>query len=264
MISVKESATKIQLCGDAKQLNELAKAFRYRPDDYFRAPSYQIYKATDGADGWDGYLYPLKTKGNTGWMLRGLLEDLQEEAKKLAIKLDTSNLLFQPFENLLPDDLPDDLVQGPFQPDENQRTCIVECLKRGIGISRVTVGGGKTLLMAATAAMIKRRFPEARFLYFTQSERLVRQVFSECSTKFLPDWDITQFGGGSRDYSGKDMVVATGASLHRNFKKLVSEGWFKTFMGVLVDEVHHCASDSWRQALLVCPAFFRIGASDTM
>jgi len=92
-----------------------------------------------------------------------------------------------------------------------------------------------TVMFAAASAMVKRRYPKARFLYFTQSERLVRQVHSEL-TKFLPDWHITRFGGGSKDESGKDIVVVTGAMLNTHFKRLKNEGWFKTFMGVLVDE----------------------------
>ena len=119
-----------------------------------------------------------------------------------------------------------------------------------------------TAMFCAAAAMIKRRFPESRFLYLTPTERLINQVYRE-SKKFLPDWDITQFGGGKKNCEGKDMVVATAACMHANYDELTYEKWFRTFMTVLVDESHHSSSESWQRILLSTPAFFRLGASDT-
>lgn len=119
-----------------------------------------------------------------------------------------------------------------------------------------------TAMFCAAASMIKRRFPDSRFLYLTPTERLVNQVYREAK-KFLPEWDITQFGGGKKKSDGKDLVVATAACIHANYDELAYERWFRTFMTVLVDESHHSSSDSWQRILLTTPAFFRLGASDT-
>jgi superfamily II DNA or RNA helicase len=92
-----------------------------------------------------------------------------------------------------------------------------------------------TAMFCAAASMIKRRFPDSRFLYLTPTERLVNQVYRE-ARKFLPEWDITQFGGGKKKSDGKDMVIATAACIHANYDELAYERWFRTFMTALVDE----------------------------
>ena len=221
-----------------------------------------MYKLTDGQRGWDGFLYPFKkTSAATGVILRGRLADLLAIAETEDIDVDTAELLPKPFD-LTVDDIPDDIVKADFELDDDQRQCIVQWLNNCIGVHRMSVASGKTVTFVSAAAMVKRKYTKARFLYLTPTERLVRQVYKEAK-RFLPDWDITQYGGGSKDKSGKDMLVATAAILHRNFDLLKSEGFFKTFTGLLADECQFAASASWERIMLATPAFFRFGASDT-
>lgn len=267
MISIAESALRLVVNGPESEIRSVAQELRFRPDSFWRADSYQVFKLTGGKRGWDGYQYPLKVMGPEGDLyraeaLRGHLDDIISAAQKIDIEVDTSKLLPRPFETMTEDDLPDDLTVAKFKLDEWQRRCVTSWLSRGMGINRVTVSGGKTFMFASAAAVIKSRFPKARFLYMTQSERLVRQVFSEVS-KFLPDWNISQYGGGHKDNSGTDMVVATAAMINCNFESLRRVGWFKTFMGVLYDESHHAQSPSSTKILMSIPAYFRLGASDT-
>jgi superfamily II DNA or RNA helicase len=119
-----------------------------------------------------------------------------------------------------------------------------------------------TATFMGAAAMVKRSYPKARFLYITPSERLVKQSF-KCAVEFLPGWDISKYGGDTKNNQGTDMVVSTQAMLHRNFEELAKEGWFETFMGVLFDESQHAASETAEQVLLATTAYFRFGASDT-
>jgi len=267
MLKLTESAVHVRVTGPQNELYLVSEKLRFRPPNFWRADSYQIHQQTDGAKGWDGYLYPLKIAKPTdgaapkGLLLRGLKAELFAGAAAAGVQLDTSGLLVSPFSGLVADDLPEDLIQGAFQLDEDQRRCVTEWLSQGIGINQAVVNSGKTAMFAAAASAIKRKFPNARILYFTASERLVNQSMMDFET-FIPDLEISQFGGGKRDYSGKDMVVATAASIHRNFKKLDAEGWFKSFMCVMSDEVHHCASPSIERWMLKLPAFFRFGASD--
>jgi superfamily II DNA or RNA helicase len=199
----------------------------------------------------------------TAEALRGHLDAIRDAAIVQGIELDEAKLLPSPFSGLLADDIPDGLVTADFVLDDGQRECVAAWLREAIGINHASVNAGKTFMFATAAAFIKRRFTDSRVLYFTQSERLVRQAFKEMR-KFLPDWNITQFGGGARDNSGKDMVVATGAVMNRNFDVLKRDGWFKSFMTVLCDESQHAGSPSMQKVLRVIPAFFRFGASDTM
>ena len=58
-------------------------------------------------------------------------------------------------------------------------------------------------------------------------------------------------------------MVCTIAMLNKHFYDLALEGWFKKFIAIFYDEVHHAASPTSRKILLSVPAFFRFGASDT-
>jgi len=110
--------------------------------------------------------------------------------------------------------------------------------------------------------MIKRRFPDDRLLYVTQSERLVKQAYRDICG-FLPGWDITQYGGSCKDNTGKDLVIATAAMLWTNVDTLKHTNWFRNFIAVMVDEAHHVVSPTLSKLLLRMPCYFRFGASDT-
>lgn len=264
MIALFETATRLIITGEEKPLNKLRLAFRYHPKQYFRADSYQLWKMTNGERGWDGYRYPLVLKTPTaGEILRGRKEELLDLCQQNGYAVDTSKLLPSPFGDLSADEITDDLITSSFTLDHNQRAAIVEWLRRGMGVAHMAVNAGKTATFAAAAAKIKTQFPDARFLYFTFTERLVTQVYA-AMTEFLPGWHITQYGGGGkRDASGADMVVATQAILNRNFNALEREGYFKTFMALLLDESHHCQSPTAEKVLRACSAYFRLGASDS-
>lgn len=111
--------------------------------------------------------------------------------------------------------------------------------------------------------MLKGRYPNARAIYMTPSERLVRQVTSELR-KFLPQLEIGQMGGGKHEEDAKDIVVCTVAILNKHFNTLFSKGWFKTFDAIYFDEVHHSASPTAKKVVLAIPAYYRFGASDTI
>lgn len=263
MIFLRETAIYVHLEGDSKELSALIDETKIQPPNYWRADSYQLYKMTGGEKGWDGYMRLIERSApGAGKALRGLQDSIIEAAKKLDIELNRDKLITSPFHGIVVDDVPDDLIVADFELDGNQRSCIASWLNHAHGVHKVTVSGGKTAMFCAAASMIKRRFPDSRFLYLTPTERLVNQVYREAK-KFLPEWDITQFGGGKKKSDGKDLVVATAACIHANYDELAYERWFRTFMTVLVDESHHSSSDSWQRILLTTPAFFRLGASDT-
>lgn len=222
---------------------------------------------SNGEKGWDGFSYPLQIKrkedgSRFGTIFRGHLKEVLLQAETLNIALDTSEVFDRPFTGLQVDDLPDDLIEADFSLDDQQKICIVQWLESVIGINRASVSSGKTAMFAATSSFLKRYHPDARFIYITPSERLVRQSMKEMR-KFLPTWNISQFGGGKRDPDGKDMVICTSAMINTHFTVLHKKGWFNTFMCVLFDESHHAASPSNQKILLSIPAFFRFGASDS-
>lgn len=223
--------------------------------------------------GWDGWRNPIKkAKPKPGdppgcqpaVLLRGWSPVILDLAEELGMEVDKTGLLPNPFAGISDDDIPDDLLAVDLDQSQwtIQKRCVLAWLQRGMARHMVTVSGGKTAMFCAAAAMVKTRFPQARFLYLTPTERLVKQVYVEAS-KFLPDWHITQFGGSGRDDTGTDIVVCTDAILNSRFEELVYDGWFKTFQCILNDESHRSAAKSRSQVLLACGAYFRFSASDT-
>lgn len=265
MIKVKESATKISLDGSQKELSTIIEAFRFRPEDYWRSEAYQLFKSSGGKAGWDGYYYPVKRvpdEPTKAIALRGHLDKVKDICFAHQIELDLKECLNSPFKGITTDDIPDDIIRADFTLDVGQRRCIASWLDHGNGVHHITVAGGKTAMFASAAAMILRRFPKGRLLYFTPTERLVRQAYKELK-KFLPKVDISQYGGGEKDKNGKQIVIATNQILWRNFKTLKQTGWFRSFMGVLYDECQYSAAPSQEKILMEIPAYFRLGASDS-
>jgi superfamily II DNA or RNA helicase len=264
MLSLTESAVYVYVAGDRRELNLLVDALKYRPDQYFRADSYQVYVATSGKSGWDGYLRPLSVgKDGKGRALRGLADRLIAQCDALTIPVNKDKLLTQPFKHLTVGDIPANIISSGFALDDDQLNGILTWLNHGIGVCHVTVSGGKTGMFLAAAAIVRKQYPNARILYVTPTERLVNQVM-KTAREFLPDWHVTQFGGGTRDFTGKHMVVATTASIWKNFKELKDTGWLKSFSCLCFDESHTASSTSATAVIKATPAFFKFGASDTV
>jgi superfamily II DNA or RNA helicase len=264
VISLYENATHLVVTGDTAELEQIARDLRFRPDGYFFNDRYTRYRITDGAEGWDGWSYPFKVIGGTaGKCLRGRRDEIMSLAKLHGYALNTAKLLSKPFADLALEDVRADLIDGAFRLDDKQRRSIHQWLVHCTGINHITVGGGKTATFAGAARLIKQTYPNARLIYITQSERLVRQAFGDL-TGFLQDLNISQFGGGKNNETGKDIVVCTTAMLNRHYARLKSQKWFASFMAILFDEVHHAPSPSAMKVLEAIPAFFRLGATDSI
>ena len=266
MINIQEGPTKLTLTGAGREIKTVAHELRYHPKGYFHSPRYQAYQITDGNEGWDGFLSPIRLiedDGSTADCLRGHKDTIIRLGRELGFNVNTRECLKSPFQELLTDDLPDDLIAADFALDEYQRQGVVFWLKHGMGVNKIAINGGKTAMFAAAAAMINRRFGnEGRILYVTPTERLVRQAYQEMR-KFLPGWDITQYGGGKKNKTGKDMVISTVAMLWKNHAELVVQRWFGSFIAVFYDESHHVSSPSSFKLMMLMSAYFRFGASDT-
>lgn len=263
MITLYENATHVVVTGKPRELDVLVEDFQFRPEGYYYALSYQRYRVSKGEEGWDGYIRPMQRINSTSAkILRGHKEDVIRFAEFEGFNVSLKHLLEYPFAELEIDDVRPDLIAGRHELDMNQRQCILDWLRAGIGFNKVTVGGGKTATFAGAAALIKERFPEARFLYITPSERLVRQATKDMRG-FLPQFEIGQCGGGRKEFKAADMVICTVAMLVKHFIALSNKGWFDTFYAILYDEVHHSPSKTSQQILMAVPAYFRLGASDT-
>jgi superfamily II DNA or RNA helicase len=263
MINVAETATTLYLSGNTTEIESLRQEFKFRPKNFFMSIAYQQYQKTGGSHGWDGFIYPLFICRNGSITLpRGRKFDLFRYARNLGIKIDKSKMLENPLAKLELDDVEPDCIAGKFQLDTRQRQCIVEWLRHGLGICRVSVGGGKTETFAGAAALIKQKFPEYSIIYITQSERLVRQS-AQRIRELLPDLEVGQYGGGKQETDARDMVVCTASVLHKNLDRLNSARYFDRFICVMYDECHHAGSPTSAKILDSIPAYYRLGASDT-
>lgn len=259
MVHVKETSSRLVLTGTKDDLETLSKAYRIRPPEYWRSPKWELYKKTKGEHGWDGYIYPLKVRGITGVLARGHLDDLRMKAIQHDVSLDESGVLRRPYAGMTIDDVPTDLVKSEFPDYPHQREIVWKWLQQCMGIGEITVSGGKTRSFCMAAAMLKRKLKKMRVLYLVPTERLVKQACLDAKG-FLPDWNITQYGGGKRDNTG-ELVVATYAIVSRNFRELGE--WLVTFNVLFVDEAHHAASPTLSQIIESVPAYFKFGATDS-
>jgi len=264
VITLTEKATKIYVRGtDFDELTSISDLLKFRPPDYWRSDYYVLWKSTRGLKGWDGYTKPLRRSGKlTAFCMRGKKDDLLSACEQLGVNVDKSGLLKSPFSTIELEDVPPNILNSEFELDDNQRKVIMLWLRHAMGNVKASVSSGKTAMNCGAAKMIKDRFPKARFLYLAPTERLVSQVYVEAK-KFLPDWDISKYGGNTKNPDGKDMVVATSAMIRANFMSLLQSGWFKTFMCLHLDESHRSVSATYEKIIGEVPAFFRFGASDT-
>ncbi len=104
-------------------------------------------------------------------------------------------------------------------------------------------GAGKTILILAFAAEVRRRFGW-KTLLVVPSRELVSQTTIR-ARKFLPELRVTQVSGGAFDVSG-DLVVATSASLAGEKLKKIPKDYFSL---VVCDEAHHAAARSFKEML---------------
>lgn len=270
MITIIERPVTISVYGEYNELQSLIDSLKFLHPKRFMIMSHQLWKRTKGLQGWDGYLKPMtRVLGHNGkrecTVPRGYKWKLLENIAKLGIKTsDETEFLVSPFKDMVPDDVDPKCVEGDFELDQFQKAGICAWLKNGMGINKAAVNSGKTMLSFGFYATLKKHFPEARMLYVTDRERLVTQVFKE-SKKFVPQYDVTKFGGGGDDPDGKDIVVCTSAMLRRHIKDLKASGWCSTFNVVLYDESHHASSPSAPEVLNAFDgAFWRIGCSDSV
>lgn len=264
MITLHESAVRLVVTGEPAELDKLEEAFKVRPAGYHFAPSFDTWRATAGREGWDGWARPMRRLARRqASILRGRRDELIAKCQEFGFELDLAKLLPRPYAELLLEDVAPNLIRASFQLDDYQRRCIHRWLVQGIGVNQVAPGIGKTACFAGSASFIKQRFPKARFLYITPAERLVRQV-TKSMREFLPDFEIGQYGGGKKDCEAKDMVVATVAMIHRHRQELAAAGWFRTFLALFYDEVHHCVSKTSQDTVLQISAYFRFGASASL
>ena len=225
---IEESPVWLWLTASDKQvIAGIYDKFKVHPPDYWRSPTFQLYKRTDGEHGWDGYVRFAKPwRGPlTCCLPRGFKEELLTHCEMGEIDVQ-KKLLTSPLSGCTVDDVPAKLLTGSFELDYDQRMCICELLQHGFGLIEATVSAGKTAIFLGLVCMVKKAMPSARFLYIVPTERLVKQVYSECGV-LAKKMRVSQFGGGKRDKTGADIVVATSASVALNIEELEGEGWLR-------------------------------------
>ena len=275
MISIVDGAVNVSISGSRETLLKIQDHFKWRPNRFYMDPRYIIWKKTMERElaegrplsnvGWDGWKRPGKLlKSGKLVMGRGWTPLIVDLAEIEGWPVDLSGMIENPFKDLQPDEIPDEVIAGSrhLEQWELQKNCVAALMRAGCGRVKVTVSGGKTAILCSVAALIKAYRPEKRILYITPNERLVSQSSVE-ARKFLPHWDVGQYGGAERQLDAKDLVVATSAILNTNLEKLVKAKWFDSFAGILCDECQFSASKSQQKILTACRAWFRVGVSDT-
>lgn len=224
----------------------LARRFAYRVEGFQFAPAYR-------SKVWDGRIRLVRKIRNGGLRWPA---GLTPEALALMRK--------KGWEPEVVDDLPPTgpLIETtwgshtlrPYQVEASEAV-----VRRGGGIVRLPVRGGKTLV----AADVIRRLA-CRALFVVTSDILRKQALRELRTA-LPGYRVGTIGAGVWE-SDADLVVATMQSLAANLKtrqfRSVARGFPLTFF----DEVHHLAGDgdAWRDTALAIASRIKVGLSGTV
>lgn len=135
-----------------------------------------------------------------------------------------------------------------------QVACANKLLSSGRGVAEMATNSGKT---AVFAAIIKAS--GLKSLIVVRSIDLLHQLRETVSNYIGSDVGI--IGDGEQDYVGKNVIVATIQTLHKQQKKF--KLLFKSIELLVVDECHHLSSDTYMQVLFSIPAKFRYGFSGT-
>lgn len=105
-------------------------------------------------------------------------------------------------------------------------------------------GSGKTVEILALVRELAARWGW-RTLVIEPTRELVRQTVKRAS-EFIPDRKTIALTRKTREFSECDLVVATGASLHKTALSEIDPSQFDL---VVVDEAHHAASDTYEEIL---------------
>src|ERR1700679_3231972 len=152
MIQVIEGGAYLKITGDAKELRRVADDLAYKNPKAYYSPSHQLYLRTKKSVnplGWDGYVRPMKGTKETYKALRGWRDEILVKAEANNVEGDRSGMFQSPFTDLPPEEIPNKIEISKHELDDNQRICVAEWLKSGIGRHQVTVSGGKTMCFAA-------------------------------------------------------------------------------------------------------------------
>lgn len=261
MLTLVENYTNVTIKGGWKELNRLSSSLSFLHPERFLIDSHQEFRISKGLKGWDGRIRPMTMVKGEGIIPRPLLSRVINKCEELGISIASDSIFIKsPFGGIGVDDIDKNLLQSDFDLDYDQRLCISSWISNCVGINKVTVSGGKTAMFAAASKLILSKFPDRKLVYATQSERLVKQAYSDF-TKFLPGVRITQYGGGKKDPTG-DIVIATLAMINRNLSSLREDRWFKDKIAFMVDECHHIISPSGKViSQLFNKSLFKFGAS---
>jgi len=221
-----------KLHGDQKSIRS---CMRYESDYWVRGPKRNYRKAK--------VRYAIvRKKFHTGLLPRVLAYC---KRNNIPIEVEADDWHLKP-------DNPEPFLPGiTFRPD--QLESIHAAVKHQRGLIIAPTGSGKTIVAFGISSM----FPDARILVLCHNKSIIRQTFKKAA-KYNFD-DISLFGGGSRDISGK---IAFGTI--QTLTNMDPKDYGAEFDIVIIDECHHVAPDGqYENVLSKMLAPIRIGFTAT-
>lgn len=168
-----------------------------------------------------------------------------------------------------PMELVDARGAAPCRPDagvdlawlrDYQRGAVQALLARGRGVVKAPTASGKTEVGVGVVAALP-----TRWIFAVHRADLMHQT-AERYTRRTGDRDVGMIGDGVHQPGGR-LTVATFQTLHamlRDRRDLAAKRLVEGFGGLLVDEVHAQAADSFFDVSQACSgAYFRVGLSAT-
>ncbi len=222
-------------------------SYRVRGAEF--TPAYQKLRA-DGSRLWDGRRHLLLRPDNL--FPAGLVEEVHRLLLRHGVPTEILDLTDYPAPARDAPEFSDLPAEGQLR--GYQREGIARALVLRRGIVKIATGGGKTILAAGLVSQLG-----APSLILVESKDLLLQTQSVLERHLRSEVGVI----GDGRWEEKDIVIASVATLARRIAEPRTRAFLRTRKLLVVDEVHHGASDRAFQVIMACPAPYRIGLSAT-
>ena len=206
--------------------------------------------------GWDGKEHLCKTvKGGIRFPV-GLIQDVLQVLENLGAKVEVEdrrresagarlNLLWHR----------EDIELRPYQQEAVDSVFEDRGFATGKGLLNLPTRSGKTVIAAAIIHRLDRPA-----LFIVPADLLLKQAADFFETVFRVP--VGRYGGGDKEI--RPITVASVQSLMRGIERPEVRRLLESVDLVFFDEVHHVQGQKFRDVLMACDAFYKVGLSATI
>jgi superfamily II DNA or RNA helicase len=212
-----------------------------------QASGWRPPEAGAGERYWDGWIRLARFRGDQAVIPTGLLPLVQAALASTPTPLHVLDRRERP-----EDGIPEAFQAIQLRP--YQRAAVAAALAAGRGVLDMPPRAGKTL----TALELQRQI-SLPFVWITPTRNIMAQTVRAAEQHFGPGYMAPLTGSGWEAVQAAPIVICTAATARQ-----LPAAFYRTRQGLLIDEVHHAAADTYHQVVAHCDhVFYRYGLSGT-